>query len=131
MKHIFNKLRRKRSLIVLFVLIAAVYFYIGCPIRFFTGISCPGCGMTRAVLDLCRLDFVSAFEMHPLVILLPLAAAIYFTRRLIPKRILSALCIAALVLLVAVYIIRITHPDAVVYADIKSGFIYKLFNSIF
>ena len=130
MKHILSKFKQKRRLIILFTLIVAAYFYTGCPIRFFTGISCPGCGMTRAVLALCRLDFALAFEMHPLVILLPVAAAIYFTRRLIPKRMMTALCFSALVQLVAVYIIRMTHPGAVVYADIRSGLIYKLFNNI-
>ena len=40
---------------------------IGCPIRFFTGISCPGCGMSRAVLLLLSGHFQAAFRMHPLV----------------------------------------------------------------
>ena len=41
---------------------------IGCPIRFFIGISCPGCGMSRAVLLkglLLRSFSVAAFRMHP------------------------------------------------------------------
>ena len=40
---------------------------IGCPIRFFTGISCPGCGMSRAVLLMLSGHFQAAFRMHPLV----------------------------------------------------------------
>ena len=40
---------------------------IGCPIRFSTGISCPGCGMSRAVLLLLSGHFQAAFQMHPLV----------------------------------------------------------------
>ena len=34
-----------------FLIIILLYFtHIGCPIKFITGISCPACGMTRAVL---------------------------------------------------------------------------------
>ena len=45
---------------------------IGCPIRYLTGVSCPGCGMTRAVRALFELDFKSAFEYHPMVFSMPL-----------------------------------------------------------
>lgn len=40
---------------------------IGCPIWFSTGISCPGCGMSRAVLLMLSGHFRAAFRMHPLV----------------------------------------------------------------
>ncbi|MCI8650646.1 MAG: DUF2752 domain-containing protein [Anaerotruncus sp.] len=42
-----------------------------CPILWTFGVSCPGCGMTRAVFALLRLDFVAAFRLHPLVYVLP------------------------------------------------------------
>ena len=37
-----------------------------CPIRFLTGISCAGCGMSRAWLSLLRLDLAGALYYHPL-----------------------------------------------------------------
>ena len=37
-----------------------------CPILFLTGISCAGCGMSRAWLSLLRLDLAGAFAFHPL-----------------------------------------------------------------
>ena len=40
-------------------------WFTGCPFRFFFGISCPGCGMTRALLAALRLDFAAAFSYHP------------------------------------------------------------------
>ena len=51
--------------------IVGIYFLlhivgIGCPIRFLTGISCAGCGMTRAWLSVGKMDFESAFYYHPL-----------------------------------------------------------------
>ncbi|WP_373689128.1 DUF2752 domain-containing protein [Clostridium sp. YIM B02551] len=39
---------------------------IGCPIKFLTGISCAGCGMTRAWIRVIHLDFKGAFYYHPL-----------------------------------------------------------------
>ena len=36
-------------------------FRIPCPIRVLTGYQCPGCGVTRMLLSLLRLDFRQAF----------------------------------------------------------------------
>ena len=35
-----------------------------CPILSATGIPCPGCGLTRATLELVRGDFVGSFQTH-------------------------------------------------------------------
>ncbi len=39
---------------------------ITCPIKFCTGISCAGCGMSRAWLALLRGDLGAAVSFHPL-----------------------------------------------------------------
>ena len=44
---------------------------IGCVFLYLFGIPCPGCGMTRALRSLLRLDLVSAFRFHPLVFAMP------------------------------------------------------------
>lgn len=41
------------------------YLPIFCPFKFATGISCPGCGMTRAFLAIAEADFISAFHHNP------------------------------------------------------------------
>lgn len=46
--------------------------HIPCPIKLLTGVSCPGCGMTRAYASLLRLDFSAAFAYHPLWPLIPI-----------------------------------------------------------
>ena len=54
---------------------------IGCPIWFSTGISCPGCGMSRAVLLMLSGHFRAAFRMHPLVYaVLPAGIWLFFGR---------------------------------------------------
>ena len=47
------------------------HFNVSCFFRHFFGIICPGCGMTRAVLSVFRLDFAAAFRYNPLVFALP------------------------------------------------------------
>ena len=39
-------------------------FGITCPIKFLTGISCAGCGMSRAWRAVFYLDFARAFYFH-------------------------------------------------------------------
>lgn len=39
-----------------------------CLFKAITGIPCPGCGMTRAFLELAKGDFVTAFQLNPLSI---------------------------------------------------------------
>ena len=55
-----------------FILIIACFYIllecvgITCPIKFITGISCAGCGMSRAWISLLKLDLKNAFYYHPL-----------------------------------------------------------------
>ncbi len=128
MKVLSLKIRQNLCTLLTFLFISAFYLKLGCPIRFFTGISCPGCGMSRALVALFRLDFPLAFEMHPLVFLLPVAVFVYFTRKLIPKKFLKLLYAFALILLITVYVARMTQNSTVVYTDFESGMLFKLFN---
>ena len=69
--------------------VALFYIVIGslgvtCPILFLTGISCAGCGMSRAWLSLLRLDLAGAFAFHPLFWLPVPAAALLLLRRKLP-----------------------------------------------
>ena len=54
-----------------------------CPFRALTGLTCPGCGSTRALHQLLHGNFVAAFELNPLMVLvLPILgyALIAYTR---------------------------------------------------
>lgn len=85
---------------------------ITCPIKFSTGVSCPGCGMTRACLSALRLDFAAAFEYHPLwVALLPSAVAILIFKIKGQKKAAQLLLCALAALMIAVYAYRLFFGD--------------------
>ena len=54
---------------------------ITCPIKALTGVSCPGCGMTRAWLAMMRGDLHSAFHYHPLFLLPAFALLVFIYRK--------------------------------------------------
>lgn len=57
----------RKAVTGLLVITGLVFFLDrGCVFYHLTGVPCPGCGITRAYLATMRLDFVTAFRMHPL-----------------------------------------------------------------
>ena len=56
------------------VLLFQVYCITGvqCIFKKITGIECPGCGMTRALIACLHLNFKEAFGFHPMVFSLPI-----------------------------------------------------------
>ena len=100
-------------------LAAIVVFYmilewwgITCPIRYITGISCAGCGMSRAWLSLLRLNFEAAFAYHPLFWLPIPAAALVLLRNRMPKRAYCWGMGAVCALFLAVYLYRLIFTES-------------------
>ena len=78
--HISHKKGKLLALTAYASLLAVFYLLkIPCLFRYFFRIPCPGCGMTRALLSLLRLDLKGAFCYHPMVWSLPLLG-IYFLK---------------------------------------------------
>jgi hypothetical protein len=99
-----------------------------CPIRFLSGISCAGCGMSRAWLALLRLDLVSASYFHPLFWLPVPTALVLWCRDKIPKWIYRSIlfCICAAFLIV--YLLRLFNPsDNIVVFQPSQGVLYQIF----
>lgn len=102
-----------------------------CPIKFVTGISCAGCGMSRAWLSLLRMDVAGAFAYHPLFWLPVPAALILLFRRRLPKRMARVLLLIICVLFLAVYLVRLARPeDTVVVFAPQEGLIWRLFSAL-
>ncbi|PIE90697.1 MAG: hypothetical protein CR997_04600 [Acidobacteria bacterium] len=56
--------------------VAGLEFLPPCPVRTWTGIPCPGCGMTRACLSLSQGKWQQAWHYNPLAYLLVLLAVL-------------------------------------------------------
>lgn len=61
-------------------------FAIFCPFHKFTGLYCPGCGVTRLLFSLIKLDFYQAFRYNPLVFILLILGLIYLIIKTILKK---------------------------------------------
>lgn len=122
-----GKIKEYIKLLCGFLLILAVYTFTGCPIKFFTGISCAGCGMSRACLQLLHLNFHEAFHYHPLVFC-PIIFVIVFilTELGFPKKYAKAIYSVMAVLFLTVYVYRMISPDNnIVVFEPQNGFIFK------
>lgn len=121
------------SLMALFLLAIILFITdIGCPTRFLTGICCPGCGMTRAVIHLCKGDAAGAIHYHPLVFTLPIIAVLFVLKDRINKVVLNSILAVIIVLFIAVYIIRLLDPNnEVVYVDFTKSIIYKIIGGFY
>lgn len=51
-----------------------------CPFKLFLHVECPGCGMTRAMISVLKLDFRQAFTYHPLFPIVILGGVYYIFR---------------------------------------------------
>ena len=73
---------KKKILITLSLLLAVIILKLAGAECFFlslTGIPCPGCGMTRAVISAVSADFVSAFSHHAMFWSLPVLYLYFLT----------------------------------------------------
>lgn len=118
--------------IVMFYLILELAFGITCPILYLTGISCAGCGMSRAWFSLLHLDMKGAFEYHPLFWLPAVAAILLIFWYRIPEKARKALIAAACVLFLLVYIWRMQDSsDTIVVFHPDKGALIQLILRIF
>ena len=110
------------------VLILMALSGIGCPIRYLTGISCPGCGMTRAVWHLLTLNLPAAMAYHPLCVAMPPVAGLLILFTVYPKpRARHILLWVTAAALLAVYLWRLLAGEGdVVVFDPQNGLIGRI-----
>lgn len=112
---------------------AFAWFYmatLGCPLKHFFGISCPSCGMARAHMAILHGDIHAAFAAHPLfwlaipLIFLFLHSGVFNFH--ISKKMLSVIGIAAIILLLVVYLLRVfVFHDPIVQPDFEHSILYR------
>jgi hypothetical protein len=106
-------------------------FGLGCPQQAFLGISCPGCGMTRAYLALFHGNIRGAFFYHTGFPLVPLAAFFLLFRKKLPGSIFKIGITAVLILFISIYLFRISIHDPVLTVNIKNGYLYRFWKIIY
>lgn len=65
-------------IVILFVILFVLKIEIPCMFKSILGISCPGCGMTRAINEIIHLRFIEAFKLNILSIPLVIFGVISF-----------------------------------------------------
>jgi hypothetical protein len=123
--------RLKLCVFIILVYLFLSILHIGCPIRLITGISCPGCGMTRAALAVLHLNFAKAFYYHPLIIITPIMLFLFLFEVYINPRLYKAAWIIIIGLFLIVYFLRllVIHNE-VVLIDIDKSIVLRLIHQI-
>ena len=129
-KLFFVKIKNLILWAILAIFLYHIYSYIGCPFRYLFGFSCAGCGMTRALRAILTGDFPLAFEMNPMIYLLPVVAVIYILRKRIPRKVITALIYIGIATATIIYLIRLFSDNEVVYVAPETGIIYKIIKHI-
>ena len=130
--------RKVDRLCYVLVAIMCVIFirFLGCPIRFFTGISCPGCGMTRACMSFIKGDILKSIYYHPMVVLIPFGIILFVCSNVKEvykkyKRIIDILWIIFGVIMIITYIIRLIIGDGnIVNIDVGNSIFIKIIKQI-
>lgn len=121
----FHKVKKS----ALYFLLILLVFY-KCPFKFFLGVPCFGCGMTRALMSCLHFDFNAAFSYHPLFGFVIITALIWCLNRLgiktISRQITIPLLVTLCALFIIVYFIRLFIGSDIVYIDFTEGIIYKI-----
>ena len=104
---------------------------ITCPIKFFTGISCAGCGMSRAWLSVLRLDMAGAFRYHPLFLLPPVVLVVILLKSKINIKIYKIFMFTIVAAFVIVYMYRMIwgEGDIVVFKP-EDSIIWRIIKSL-
>lgn len=123
--YVINKIKLL-FLILLFYLCLNI-FHFGCPIKYFTGISCAGCGMTRAVHSALLFQFSEAFHYHPLFPLVPIMVLLFLFEDRVKANWLKFAWITIIVIFLVTYFVRLfILKSDIISIDFNSSVMLKL-----
>jgi hypothetical protein len=103
-------IKRTCILSAIFVIYVLILYAFGlhCPIAYITGIDCPTCGISRALLSILKLDFKASFNYQPLAV--PVVIAVWLLLNLEffkHKKIILSISLSIVVLNFILYLSRI------------------------
>lgn len=120
--------RIKKLLIFIIIVILLYCLDIGCPIKYITGISCPGCGITRAVVACAQLDFHQAFRCYPMIAVMPVLLILYIFSNRIPVIIRNIILYIIIAAIIGIYFVRMADcSDSIVVFHPEDNIIFRLF----
>ena len=129
-----NKQKKERKELICAVTAVVVLYMamesigITCPIKFITGISCAGCGMSRAWLAFLQLDMAKAFAYHPLFWLVPITV---LCKSKINIKIYKIIIFTIIIMFAIVYICRlIWSGDDVVVFEPQNNILFRIIRVI-
>ena len=117
------------AVVVLYVILES--FGVTCPIKYITGISCAGCGMSRAWMAFFQLDIAKAFAYHPLFWLVPIAVIVLLCKYKINIKIYKIIIFTIIIMFAIVYICRlIWSGDDVVVFEPQNNILFRIIRII-
>ena len=138
MNRLFNKNSNVREPAILVAGLAIycilVYFLkIPCPVYFVTGISCPGCGMTRSLFSLLQFDLDKALYYHPLILfcifIFPAIAILHIKKKYVAKKVMVVIFIITFITTYLYRILILKTP--VLHFSPENGIFVRVFNYLF
>lgn len=128
----FKKLFAFGSILGLYTFIMHITT-IGCPIKWATGVSCPGCGLSRSVICALQFDFAGMIESHalmPLIIFMLLFAVLFEDK--FSRKTSNIIIFSGAFLVLSYYLYRMIYLDTTILQfSIQDGAIYKFFSFLF
>ena len=117
------------AVVMLYVILES--FGVTCPIKYITGISCAGCGMSRAWIALLHFNIHEAFMYHPLFFLPPVVVIVMLLKSKINIKIYKIFMFTIVAAFVIVYMYRMIwgEGDIVVFKP-RDSIIWRIIKSL-
>lgn len=127
----FLQIQRKHfSVFVAIAVLVGYYYLIGCPIRYFVGVPCLGCGMTRSWIQVLHGNIGAAFYFHPLWPCPILFILLYLFLRPKCKPMYNVFIMLFACLFIITYVIRLCAHCPIVEINLRDGLIYRVLISM-
>ena len=116
------------AIVLILLIITGIY---QCPLKYIFGLSCPFCGITRAIYYALQFNLEKAFYYHlfwPIVIIGIIIHILYEFKIIIKyKKIMMILLYIFVILNFIYYIYRFINGSNIVYFNFKESLIYKIY----